>query len=143
MIPVIKDEGADGDIDKIGWMTFSWMNLLNVYIVLGYYQSAVKNLSLSQRNREKLTEQNFNSEFVRGQIEEIIEYKQSALHWNKNLFETRFTTIFNMALDAYSRISRSTGVQIHRQQELRAYLEEIKHDFPHLHVIFSRRIEAS
>ncbi len=29
VIPIIKDEGLDGDIDKIGWMTFSWMNLLN------------------------------------------------------------------------------------------------------------------
>ncbi len=45
VIPIIKDEGADGDLDKIGWITFSWMNLLNIYIVLAYYESAEKNRS--------------------------------------------------------------------------------------------------
>lgn len=43
IIPIIKDEGADGDLDKIQYSTFSWMNLLNVYIVLGYYHKAEKN----------------------------------------------------------------------------------------------------
>ncbi|MHC5851063.1 hypothetical protein [Nostoc sp. JL34] len=32
IIPVIKDEGKDGDIDKIQSSTISWMNLLNIYI---------------------------------------------------------------------------------------------------------------
>ncbi len=129
IIPIIKDEGADGDLDKIGYMTFSWMNLLNIYIVLAYYESAEKNRSIKQQNKRKLTRQKFNSRFVSDQIAEIIEYKQSALHWNKNLFESRFTSIFNTALDAYAEISQTTGVALHRQQELRMYLEEIKRDY--------------
>ena len=36
IIPVIKDEGKDGDRDRIQYSTISWMNLLNVYIVLAY-----------------------------------------------------------------------------------------------------------
>lgn len=90
VIPIIKDEGADGDIDKIGWMTFLWMNLLNIYIVLAYYESAEKNSSKKQGHRQKLTRQKFNSDFVNMQIAEIMTYKQSALHWNKNLFDFHF-----------------------------------------------------
>jgi len=37
IIPIIKDEGADGDLDRIQYSTISWMNLLNIYIVLAYY----------------------------------------------------------------------------------------------------------
>lgn len=129
VIPIIKDEGADGDLDKIGWMTFSWMNLLNIYIVLAYYESAEKNLSPKQRRRQKLTKQKFNADFINAQIAEIVAYHQSALHWNKHLFESRFTGIFDIALRAYARISKKTGVQVHRQDELRTYLGEIKQDF--------------
>ncbi len=42
IIPVIKDEGKDGDLDKLQYSTISWMNLLNIYIVLGYYEDAEK-----------------------------------------------------------------------------------------------------
>jgi len=42
IIPVIKDEGKDGDRDAIQYSTVSWMNLLNIYIVLAYYKTAEK-----------------------------------------------------------------------------------------------------
>jgi hypothetical protein len=35
IIPVIKDEGQDGDRDVIQYSTISWMNLLNIYILTG------------------------------------------------------------------------------------------------------------
>ena len=70
------------------------MNLLNIYIVLAYYESAEKSYKKGQENKEKLTNQKFNNEFVKAQIKEILTYRQSALHWNKNLFEERFTQIF-------------------------------------------------
>ena len=41
IIPIIKDEGIAGDNDRINFITFSWMNLLNVYIVLAWYDDAV------------------------------------------------------------------------------------------------------
>ncbi|MFM7370506.1 MAG: hypothetical protein ACKO2Z_22505, partial [Sphaerospermopsis kisseleviana] len=40
IIPLIKDEGKDGDRDLIQYSTISWMNLLNIYIVLAYYEKA-------------------------------------------------------------------------------------------------------
>ncbi len=129
VIPVIKDEGLDGDLDKIQYSTVSWMNLLNIYIVLAYYKSANKNTSNSQNHRHKLTNQHFDHEVVNSQISEIFSYKQSALHWNRNLFEDRFLEIFQTALNAYDSISAKTGVQIHSHLSLRIYLDRIQQDF--------------
>lgn len=129
IIPVIKDEGKDGDIDRIQYSTISWMNLLNVYIVLGYYETACKSNKKDQINKQKLTDQQFNNEFVKSQINEILAYHQSALHWNKNLFEDRFVQIFEKALDCYHSISRTTGTIIHSRQGMDSYLQKIIEEF--------------
>jgi hypothetical protein len=129
IIPVIKDEGRDGDLDKLQYSTISWMNLLNTYIVLGYYEHAEKSQKKGQSAKDKLTNQKFNSEFVKSQIQEIIDYKQSALHWNRNLFEERFVRIFRQALDSYSAISNQTNVQIHSHAGMEKYLQAIIEDF--------------
>lgn len=49
IIPVIKDEGSDGDRDRIQYSTISWMNLLNIYIVLAYYENADKSAKKMSR----------------------------------------------------------------------------------------------
>ena len=56
------------------------MNLLNVYIVLAYYETAEKSLKKGQETKNKLNNQKFNNEFVKAQIQEILKYRQSALH---------------------------------------------------------------
>lgn len=129
VIPIVKDEGKDGDRDRIQYSTISWMNLLNVYIVLAYYETAEKSQKKGQENKNKLTNQKFNNEFVKAQIQEILKYRQSALHWNKNLFEERFTKIFEKALDCYDSISQQTGVSIHSRQEINTYLKTITEEF--------------
>lgn len=129
IIPVIKDEGRDGDLDKLQYSTISWMNLLNTYIVLGYYENAIKSQKKGQTDKQKLTNQSFNREFINAQIQEIIDYRQSALHWNKNLFEERFTRIFRQALDSYSTISNQTQVRIHSHSGMEKYLQAITEDF--------------
>lgn len=90
VIPILKDEGIDGDLDRIQYSTVSWINLLNVYIVLAYYVDARKNLSLTQTDRNKLTGQKMDAGLVSAQMMEISQYKQSALHWNRSLIEDRF-----------------------------------------------------
>ena len=129
IIPVIKDEGKDGDRDKIQYSTISWMNLLNIYIVLAYYESAEKSYKKGQENKDKLTNQKFNNDFVKAQIKEILKYRQSALHWNKNLFEERFTDIFTIGLNCYDSISQQTGVLIHLRQTIQKGLNKIIADF--------------
>ena len=129
IIPVMKDEGLDGDLDKIQYSTISWMNLLNVYIVLAYYESAEKNRSSKQKNRNKLTSQKLNTESVRNQIKAIISYKQSALHWNRTLFENRFVEIYEKAITSYEIIASKTKVRVHPSRTKREYLESVKQDY--------------
>lgn len=129
IIPVIKDEGKDGDRDQIQYNTISWMNLLNIYIVLGYYETAKKSNKKGQNTKNKLSEQKFSNDFVISQINEILAYRQSALHWNKSLFEERFTQVFEKALDSYDSIFNETGVIIHSREGLDKYLYKIKDEF--------------
>lgn len=129
IIPVMKDEGLDGDLDKIQYSTISWMNLLNVYIVLAYYERADKNRSPEQKNRSKLTNQKLNVESIQDQIKEIISYKQSALHWNRTLFENHFTEIYEKAISVYELISSKTKVSVHPRETKLQYLETIKRDY--------------
>ena len=129
IIPVMKDEGADGDLDKIQYSTISWMNLLNVYIVLAYYERADKNRSATQKNREKLTNQKLNSKTVQDQIKSIVSYKQSALHWNRTLFENQFADTYEKAIAAYETISAKTKVRVHPRDAKRQYLNTIKRDY--------------
>lgn len=129
IIPIIKDEGKDGDRDRIQYSTISWMNLLNIYIVLGYYETAEKSSKKGQNNKHKLTNQKFNHEFIKSQIDEILAYHQSALHWNKNLFEEKFVPTFQQALDSYDLISKKTGVMIHPRQQMDKYLQKVIDEF--------------
>ncbi|MBU7584956.1 MAG: hypothetical protein KAF91_18960 [Nostoc sp. TH1S01] len=129
IIPVLKDEGKDGDRDAIQYSTVSWMNLLNIYIVLAYYKTADKSNKKGQIDRNKLTNQKFDNFFIKEQIDEILAYHQSALHWNKSLFESRFVNIFETALDSYESISRQSGVQIHSRVGIDKYLKKITDEF--------------
>ena len=129
IIPIIKDEGKDGDLDKLQYSTISWMNLLNTYIVLGYYNDAKKSHKKDQSERHKLTQQKFDNNFIKAQIQQISEYRQSALHWNKNLFEDSFTDTFDKALRSYNSISQKTGVEIHSHTKMEAYIDSINRDF--------------
>jgi hypothetical protein len=78
IIPVIKDEGLDGDRDFLQWDTVSLMNLLDVYIVFAYYTRAKKHL----KYKNKITNQEFDNEYIKNKIIEISQYHSSALHWN-------------------------------------------------------------
>jgi hypothetical protein len=109
IIPILKDEGADGDRDFIAFKTFSWMSLLNIYVVLAYYSSATKR----QGAKQKITNQMFETDFVRQQIIEITHYKQSALHWNRTVLEERFVPTLQLALQKYQEIALLTKVQVH------------------------------
>lgn len=129
IIPVIKDEGLDGDLDRIQYSTISWMNLLNVYIVLAYYDKAIKNVRPLQLARNKITSQEFNINSVNDQIIRISQYKQSALHWNRTLVEDSFVNIYKQALDSYENISKSTGVKMHNRNVQEQYLATIMMDF--------------
>ncbi|MGB9751334.1 hypothetical protein [Roseiflexus castenholzii] len=123
------DEGADGDLDRIQYSTISWMNLLDIYIILAYYNSAEKNQREGQTRRNKISRQMFASECVKEQIEEVMEYKNSVLHWNFYIMETRFVDIHNKALNSYEEISSKTKVLMHDRAIQEKYLNMIMDDF--------------
>jgi hypothetical protein len=123
IIPIIKDEGIDGDSDFISYKTFSWMSLLNVYVILAYYSSASKRPGLKQ----KITNQKFDVDFIREQIDAVTQYKQSALHWNRTLLKDQFTNILKRAIHSYQAISVKTGVGVHDySKRLSDYLKDLE-----------------
>ena len=42
VIPVVKDEGKNGDRDFLQWDTVSMMSLLDIYVIFAYYSDAKK-----------------------------------------------------------------------------------------------------
>jgi hypothetical protein len=64
IIPLIKDEGKDGDRDFLQWDTVSLMSLLGVYVIITYYANA----SPSQKYSNKITAQEFDLSLVKEEI---------------------------------------------------------------------------
>ena len=121
IIPVIKDEGAAGDNDRINAMTFSWMNLMNVHIVLAWYEDARK-----VDSKEKITNQVLNVESVTEKLLEISQFHSNALHWNTNHFENDFERIYLSAVEGYQRISEKENVMMHKAQDHLNTLEKFR-----------------
>ena len=117
IIPIIKDEGASGDRDFLQWDTVCLMSLLDVYVVLAYYETAEKH----RTRDEKVTKQRFNSQFVLDKIREVSNYHSSALHWNlKEL--NNITQILQKVKHSYRAISDKTKVKFHSEKGLDSYV---------------------
>ncbi|MCW3136085.1 MAG: hypothetical protein N2V77_03985 [Canidatus Methanoxibalbensis ujae] len=78
IIPIIKDEGKDGDRDFLQWDTISLMSLLGVYVIVGYYIQADRNPGY----KNKITNQRFDTEYIKEEIQRLLSYQSDALHWN-------------------------------------------------------------
>lgn len=111
IIPIFKDEGKEGDRDFLQWDTVSLMSLLGVYVIIAYYSDAKR----SKRYRHKITNQRFDVDYVREQINNILSYQSDALHWNLESID-KIGQIGQKALEAYERISKKLKVQMHSRQ---------------------------
>jgi len=121
VIPVIKDEGQRGDRDFLQWDTISLMSLLDVNAIISYYVDA----SRSTRYTDKITEQKFNVEHVTNEIDRLMSYQSSALHWNMKQVEN-IGKIGTQALDAYSAISERLAVQMHSRTSAEHRIDRIQ-----------------
>ena len=122
IIPIIKDEGAGTkNNDRINFITFSWMNLLNIYIILAWYEDAEKKPSTTDRITDPL-----NVESVREKLFEVSRYQMTALHWNTTHFERDFEAIYLNAVDGYKKISQERNVAVHSPKNHLQTLEQFK-----------------
>jgi VWFA-related protein len=106
IIPVLKDEGAKGERDFLQFDTFSLLNLLDVYVILGYYSDATRDSSAT------LTDQRFDNKFITDKIKELQLFKGTATEWNlKELQDV--SQLLEKAKASYAEISARTGVTMH------------------------------
>jgi len=122
IIPVVKDEGKEGDRDFLQWDTVSLMSLLGVYVIIAYYSDAER----SKRYRHKITNQRFDIDYIQKQIKNILSYQSDALHWNLSHVD-KVGQIGQKALESYAKISKKLKVEMHsRQSAVRRITELLK-----------------
>lgn len=120
IIPIVKDEGREGDRDFLQWDTVSLMSLLGVYVVVAYYNDAER----SKRYRHKITNQRFDIDYIQEQIKNILSYQSDALHWNLAHID-KVGQIGQKALEAYTKISKKLKVEMHSQQAVEKRFVEL------------------
>ena len=132
VIPVVKDEGLGGDRDFIQWDTISLLSLLDVHVVLAYYDDAIKNV----RRADKITKQKFENDFVRKRLEEVFNFNGSSREWNEKEAKN-LKAVFEKAKFAYRKISKKTATYLHNEDRLN---ERIKFaETPQRFIGYSRR----
>lgn len=120
IIPVMKDEGKDGDRDFLQWDTISLMSLLGIYTIISYYIRADKH----PKYNNKITNQRFDIEHIKRTIRELLDYQSDALHWNLKQLDN-VSEISNRALDAYQRISNDLNVKMHSAESIKLRIKEL------------------
>src|SRR3989338_8218101 len=121
IIPVVKDEGKDGDRDFLQWDTVSLMSLLGVYVIIAYYSEATQ----SSRYDKKITEQRFDIDYLKTQIKKLLSYQSDALHWNLSQIDN-IAEIGRKAFDSYEKISQKLGVEMHSKESAEKRINELK-----------------
>lgn len=125
VIPILKDEGKgerqnDTNLDRVNFITLSWMNLMGVYVILAWYCDADK------KGDYRITRQRLDNDHVRQKIEQIAHYKMDAHHWNRDHFVEEFIPIYEKALQCYEAIAQRLHVQMHPQKQIRAFLDAVR-----------------
>jgi len=125
IIPVIKDEGANGDRDFIQWDTVSLMSLLDVYVIFAYYHKAEKH----KIKTDKITNQQFDNEFIIRRISEISNFHSSALHWNLQEIKESLPNLIQKIKYNYSEIGTQLNVKFHNVSGIDRFQKQIETGF--------------
>ena len=120
IIPIVKDEGADGDRDFLQWDTVSLMSLLGVYVIIGYYKDA----SLNPNYPNKITNQRYDTQHILNEIKKLLSYQSDALHWNLSQLE-KAGELGEKALESYIQISKKLGVRMHSIDSARKRIKKL------------------
>jgi len=135
VIPIVKDEGIAGDRDFLQWDTVSLMSLLDVYVILAYYETAQKHRSRAG----KITNQQFDKNSVKDKIEEISNYHSSALHWNLKELKN-ISTVLKKVKESYRNISDEIEVDFHNEKGLDSFANLVDENL--LNFMESSRLKA-
>jgi len=133
VIPIIKDEGIDGDRDFLQWDTVSLMSLFDVYVIFAYYSEAAKNPDYEN----KITNFLFDNQYVVSKIKEIEQYHSSALHWNLNELKNSLHNVLEKTQECFARIEKQTKVRLHHQTGIENFKNRIGEDLTDF-MVFSR-----
>lgn len=120
IIPIVKDEGKEGDRDFLQWDTISLMSLLGVYVIISYYKTAER----SSRYKNKITNQRFDTEQIKSEIKKLLSYQSDALHWNLEQIE-KVGEIGKKALESYDKISKDLGVEMHSRESAERRIKKL------------------
>lgn len=123
IIPIVKDEGKEGDRDFLQWDTISLMSLLGIYVIISYYSDA----AASSRYENKITNQRFDIEHVKDNINTLLSYQSDSLHWNLSQID-KVGEIGQRALKAYDKISKKVGVEMHSRSSAEKRIAELQKD---------------
>lgn len=122
VIPLIKDEGINGDMDYLQWDTISLMSLLNVYVIIAFYDSAKSH----SHKKNKITKQEFNNKYIAEQLKYLSNYHQSALHFNLNQLESsNLLSLVNFAKTAYNDIATRLQCKMHGSKNIDNFANKI------------------
>lgn len=122
VIPIIKDEGAEGDRDFIQWDTVSLMSLLDVYVILAYYNKAV----IHPSRENKITNQEFDNDYVKSKIVEISNYHSSALHWNLKEIKDTLPSLIDIVQETYNRLQKELNVAFHNSRGIKSFKDQFQ-----------------
>lgn len=120
LIPIIKDEGKDGDRDFLQWDTISLMSLLEIFVIISYYSDAKRN----ENCENKITEQKFDFSHVKSELSSLLSFHSDALHWNLTQIE-KVGELAEKALKAYKNISKKLGVRMHSEKSAKKRIQEL------------------
>lgn len=122
IIPLVKDEGIKGDKDLLSWSTVALMSLLNIYVIIAYYEDGTK-------RGNKITKQKYNSEFIKAQFERLDSYQLSSLHWNLHQLEIdNLSNLLDKVISCYEEMGKARNVIFYNSESLKSFKERINKD---------------
>ncbi len=113
IIPVLKDEGLGGERDFLQWDTISLLSLLDVRVILAYYDSAEKNT----KQNDQITAQKFDNNYILSRLDASFNFKGTTREWNEREAK-QLKTIFEKAKLSYQKISKETKTYLHDETAL-------------------------
>jgi len=132
IIPVVKDEGLEGERDFLQWDTISLLSLLDVRVVLAYYSDATKN----PKRADQITAQKFDAKYIEARLIEAMNFKGTTREWNERESK-QLKSVFEKARIAYREISKQTKTYLHDETALNELIKFA--ETPEKFIEFSRR----